>query len=88
MLPQEINILIGNGIIETDRNSFFGPLKEDDEFQVYESSITFADLLVKNKFFTSKGDARRNGWNKDVPAGFTDLFVGKFKRRLTILKIL
>ena len=81
-------ILIGNGIKESDKELFFGPLKEDDpEFEILPESTEWADLLVPH-IFKRKTQCRKNGWN-EIPKGFTDKGVGKKKDlHITILKII
>lgn len=44
-----------------------------------------ADLLTQCGFFESKSQARKAGW-LEIPDGFTDLRIGKKKRRITIFK--
>ena len=45
-----------------------------------------AHLMAKAGIFNSVSDARRNGWDKPIPSGFSDLRVGKKKTRITIFK--
>lgn len=85
MKPLEFNILIGK-TIESDKELFFGPLSEEDEFLSFEDQ-NFGNLLAQLGLFPSAGQAKKNGWNKDIPEGFTDLEVGKLKTRIVILKI-
>lgn len=81
----EFNILIGN-IIESDKDLFFGPLREWDTFQTVEDQ-NLAKLLASLGLFSSGGQARKAGWDKAIPEGFSDFIVGKLKTRITILKI-
>lgn len=69
----------------TDRELFFGPLKETDLFIEIEDKWTMIDIMIKAEIFKSKSDARRNNWNKEIPFGFTDFYAGKYKNRITIL---
>jgi hypothetical protein len=70
-MPDEFNVLIGAGVREADKESFFGPLRPEDEFHT----------------FVSRSDARRNGWDRDIPEGWSDFQIGKLRRRICILKI-
>lgn len=70
---------------ENDKDLFFGPLDEEEFINIEEKDI-MAHLMVKAGIFNSVSDARRNGWDKLIPKGFTDLRVGKKKIRITIFK--
>lgn len=70
---------------EKDRDLFFGPLDKEEFINIEEKDI-MAHLMVKAGIFNSVSDARRNGWDKPIPSGFSDLRVGKKKTRITIFK--
>jgi len=69
---------------ESDKDLFFGPL-QDEEFHLIESNWSMANILTIAGIFPSISQARKNGWNKPIPLGFTDIRVGKMKIRITIL---
>jgi hypothetical protein len=85
----DVNILIG-AVSEQDKICFFG----DDEgiipvgeiFLERDLSTRFPELLADLGLFPSRGQARKNGWDKDIPEGWTDLTIGKLKNRVCILK--
>ncbi len=83
----EMNILIGKGITETDKELFFNYTPED-KFQEFPVETKFPQLLKALGIFPSTSEARRNGWDKDIPCGWTDFEIGKLKKRISILKIL
>lgn len=86
---KEYNVLIGNGVQESDKELFFGPLTKDDKFITMQDNVRWPDVLVECNIFKSKNDARRNGWNKEIEEGFTDRQrLGKLKHRIIVLKIL
>ena len=87
-MSTDINILIGQGIEETDKNLFFGPLFPEDQFCVMDSRTTWADLLVKFGLFPSKGQARKNGWDMPIPDGWSRVIVGKKRTLICVLKIM
>ena len=64
-----------------DRGLFFGPIEPDDTFIIIEDHWTMAHILHKTKLFPSVSQARKNGWNKPIPEGFTMLTVGKKARK-------
>jgi hypothetical protein len=59
-----------------DRELFFGPI-EDDTFIIIEEHWIMAHILFEAGIFPSVSQARKNGWNKPIPEGFTILTVGK-----------
>lgn len=68
-----------------DREVFFGPLEEIGEFIVFDDSWTMAHVMHSAGIFPSVTQARKNGWNKSIPAGFTEVVAGKLKIEITIL---
>lgn len=87
-LFEEIYVLIGEGVRHADRALFFGPPLDSDVFVEYPPSARFPEVLADLRFFKSRSDARRNGWDRDIPDGYSDYVIGKFKRRIIVLKIL
>ena len=83
---KEINVIIGT-ITDDDVNLFFGPIRDDDIFVRLPIDTRFPTVMHTFGFFKSKSQARKNGWDKDVPEGFFSQRIGKKKRLLTILKI-
>lgn len=53
-------------------------------FQTFAEHETLAHLMQRAGLFKSVGEARRNGWNKPVPPGFSTYVVGKGKTNVTI----
>jgi hypothetical protein len=72
-------------IEERDKDLFFGPLKSEDNFFIIEENWTMANIVVKCNIFKSLSQARKNNWGYKIPEGFTDIFIGKLKNRITIL---
>jgi len=70
---------------ETDIELFFGPITADDKIIDIEGNTIMAHLLFAAGVFQSVSLARKNGWNKPIPKGFTDFRAGKSKTRITIL---
>ncbi len=69
---------------EEDKDLFFGPL-DGEEFVFIQNGWIMAHILHAADIFPSVGQARKNGWDKSIPAGFTDFRTGKLKIRITIL---
>lgn len=62
---------------EKDKDLFFGPIEPQDEFMVFEDGCTIAHLLVKWGRMPSLSQARKNGWDKEIPPGFSEWKIGK-----------
>lgn len=87
-MSRSINILIGEGIQESDKELFFGPIQSEDEFLVFKQDVQWPEIMVTASLFKSRGDARKNGWDKPVNEGFTFPFTfGKLKHTIAVLKI-
>lgn len=77
----EVNVIICNGNeCETDREILF----PGEEVWFMPKGTTFADILSKAGIFKSKSDAKRNGWDKPIPDGFNEFFIGKLKNWVCI----
>ena len=79
---------VHKNISNSDKDLFFGPIKSEDEFIEIQDHWIMAHVLHAAGIFTSVSQARKNGWNKPIPNGFTILTVGKKARKkdLFILK--
>lgn len=76
-------------ISNKDKDLFFGPIDPEDEFIEIQDHWIMAHILHATGNFPSVSQARKNGWNKPIPNGFTMLTVGKKARRkeISILKV-
>jgi len=81
----EANILIGD-VTEEDKLLFFGPLYDFDKFTQADPNFRYPQLLKELGFFKSSGQARKAGWDKDIPLGWSEHTIGKLRRRLYIFK--
>lgn len=68
----------------SDKDLFFGPLEERDEFIVINDNTSIEELLVLIGKFKSKSESRRNAWKGDIPKGFNHIIIGKNKNRMDI----
>lgn len=87
MMGAEINVLIGD-YLSTDIDLFFNPVLPNDIFLNMPKDAMWSHLLVKIGVFPSMGQAKKNGWHKTIPSGYSDITVGKLKTRICILKII
>jgi hypothetical protein len=72
-------------IEERDKELFFGPLTDADNFIEIQKGWTMANIVCQANIFNSLTQARKNGFNNEIPFGFTDKRIGKLKTRITIL---
>jgi hypothetical protein len=79
---KSVNYLAGHWD-ERDKNLFFGPLDEE-EFIVIEGNL-LAHVVAAAEIFPSVGQARKNGWDKPIPAGYSEYIAGKHKKRICVL---
>lgn len=68
-------------ISNKDKDLFFGPIDSDDEFIKIQDHWIMAHIIHAAGIFPSVSQARKNGWNKPIPDGFTILTVGKKAKR-------
>lgn len=60
---------------ESDKSLFFGD--DEKDFIVFSDLDDMSSLVTKAGSFSSRGQAKKNGWNKPVPAGFSTFKIGK-----------
>lgn len=70
---------------ESDRELFFGPLGDDEEFILIEDGWLMAHIMHRVGIFPSVGQARKQGWDKPISEGFTMMTPTKRKIPVTIL---
>ena len=68
-------------VSDKDRDSF----GFDDENIMIEDHWLLAHGMHMAGVFPSVGIARKNGWNKPIPEGFSEFTVGKLKKKVWIL---
>ena len=66
---------------------FFGPVKKEDKFIEIQPRWTMAHIMHAAGIFPSISQARKNGWDKDIPYGFSSHRVSKKRYLITILNI-
>ena len=57
----------------------------DDENIMIGDHWLLAHVMHRAGVFSSVGIARKNGWNKPIPDGFSEFTVGKAKKKVWIL---
>ena len=76
----EVNFLSPK-VSDKDRDSF----GFDDENIMIEDHWLLAHVMHRAGVFPSVGIARKQGWNKPIPDGFSEFTVGKAKKKVWIL---
>ncbi len=74
----EINVLIGE--CHDSWVEFLFQPREDEFFVRVPSTMPWANLLVVLKCFPSVSQARKNGWNREIAEGWTEITIGKARR--------
>lgn len=69
---------------EQDAERMFGPLAQGETVERFADRETMAHIMHRAGLFSSIKDARRNGWDRRVPEGWSVQTVGKRKRRIYI----
>lgn len=79
---------IKEGTSKKDIDLFLGPVNENQEqvFISFENKM-LAHLMKEAGIFPSVSEARRNGWNKPIPSGFSHFVVGKKRSSIAILNL-
>lgn len=83
---REINVLCG-AWTPRDLETLFGPIVEADLFLTVEPGQRWAPILKFAGVFPSVGEAKRNGWDKEISVGFDMFRVGKLKRLFASLYV-
>ena len=79
-MDNEVNFVSPD--IEANDLEMFGM---DDENIILEENWILAHVMHAAGLFPSISEARKNGWNKPIPAGLSDFTVGKGKKKVWIL---
>lgn len=56
----------------------------EDELLKIDEGETMAHLMFRTGKFRSVGEARRNGWGREIPSGWNVFTVGKGKNRIDV----
>jgi hypothetical protein len=78
----DINYIKSNSLI-LDRRIFF---HNEVTIPIEPFQKTLAQLFSHAKIFTSTSEAKRNGWDKSIPDGFSQFIIGKRRNKITIFK--
>jgi hypothetical protein len=74
----EVNILIGE-CHDSWIEALFDP-REDEFFVRAPEEMLWAHLLAALGCFPSVSQARKNGWDQEIPGGWSEITIGKARR--------
>jgi len=80
---------IRKDISQKEIDLFLGPIddEQDQETFILNEKLVIAHFMAIAGIFPSIGQARKNGWDKPIPPGFSQFVVGKKRSMITILNI-
>jgi len=81
---QTANVVIGSPLAE-DVESLFQP-EEDEVILWVPEEFRWAHLLKHLGIFKSAGQARKNGWDKDIPEGWSEAVFKKQRKAIFVFK--
>ena len=67
-----------------DKEFLFGPIEEHELFFTIEPTWNLAHIMHAAGAFTSVGEAKKNGWNKPIPPGWSEFVVTKRRVKVFI----
>lgn len=82
MSRREITFVSRKNVRETDLPTL--GLDQDEIIMIAEDHWIMAHIMTLAGIFPSVGQARKNGWTKPIPDGFTMLTAGKLKHIICI----
>ena len=80
-MMSEVNFIALN--VSTEEMKLFG--FDDEPAVVLKDNWMLAHVMHVAGLFPSVSAARKNGWNKPIPNGFSEFTVGKGKKKVFIL---
>ena len=80
-MMSEVNFVSLN--VSTEEMELFG--FDDEPAVVLKDNWMLAHVMHVAGLFPSVTSARKNGWNKPIPNGFSEFTVGKGKKKVFIL---
>lgn len=79
------NVIVGD-VSDDDIDLLFGP-DEDEVVITVPTDFRWPQLLKLLGVFSSAGQARKNGWDKDIEEGWSEALFKKQRKAVFILKV-
>ena len=80
------NVIIGSPIAD-NVESLFGPMEDGEVIVWAPADCRWPQLLKLLGVFPSAGQARKNGWDKDIEEGWSEALFKKQRKAVFILKV-
>lgn len=84
-LPMPGVNFVHESVSDADLDLFMGPIHPQEEFVRFGEAWTMAHIALHLGMFQSLTQARKNGFNKPIPEGFSQHVMGKKKTAVAIL---
>lgn len=77
-------VIVENQFTQGDEAELFmnASIHPQDEITYLKPPVDMLDVLVLGGFFTSKSQAQKAGWPRELPTGYNEWQIGKLKRWL------
>jgi hypothetical protein len=86
-MSNDFNFISRGTVTERDIDLLFGPNEpEDGPIEVLEPHWLLAHVMHASGIFKSVSEAKRNGWDKPIPEGWSQFVVTKRKVGVYIFK--
>lgn len=80
-------LFIHERLPDSFRDLFFGPILPEEAFVTFGDQADMGNLIAQTGIFPSASQARKNGWNRPVPEGFSRFIHKKTRREGFILNL-
>lgn len=77
-----MNLIVENGRNDADDVRLFF---QGEETQSLPENATMLDVVMLLGVFESRGQAKKAGWSKPIPQGFSSFEIGKLRKGVWIL---
>lgn len=78
--------MVHDSVADSDVELLLGPFEPSDgPFIKFDDSWTMAHVMHAAGIFKSVSEARKNGWNKPIPIGYSHHVVSKRKINVFVL---
>lgn len=78
---------ISSNVSTKDIEDFFCPLDGSEIFYLIQPHYKLYNVMYLSGIFSSLTQAKKNGWDKEIPKGYSEYIVGKNKRKIYILNL-
>jgi hypothetical protein len=82
----DVNIIVGENWRHDDKSLLFAPNDHTppEVIHFFPATLRMPQLLKEVLIFSSTSQARKAGWDKPIPPGWSDFTIGKKRTRICI----